>query len=82
MEAISLTQYITTHAAYFYKDTPKPLQVEVVSALVQGKNVFVRAGTGFEKTCISKMFLNLFKTKVVVLVLNHLDSLGNNQVKN
>jgi superfamily II DNA or RNA helicase len=80
LEANSLTRYITSDAAYFYKDTPKPLQVEAVSALVQGKNVFVRAGTGFGKTRISEMFFNLFKTKVIILVLNPLDSLGDDQV--
>ena len=80
MEDKVLSEYITTNAANFYKDSPKQLQVDAVTELVKGNNVFVRAGTGFGKTRISEMFFNLFKTKVVVLVLNPLDSLGDDQV--
>ncbi|POW09855.1 hypothetical protein PSHT_02416 [Puccinia striiformis] len=77
-----LNQYISTQAATFYCDTPKTLQVESVSALAKGKNVFVRAATGYGKTRISKMFFNLFKdSKVVVLVLDPLDSLGDDQAR-
>jgi superfamily II helicase len=80
LEANSITRCITSDATYFYKDTPKPLQVEAVLALVQGKNVLVQAGTGFGKTRMSEMFFNLFKTKVIFLVLNPLDSLGDDKV--
>jgi Lhr-like helicase len=80
LEESSLSQYITNDAAYFYKDTPKPQQVQAVSSLVQGNNVFVQAGTGFGKTRILEMFFNLFKTNIIVLALNPLDSLGNDQV--
>ncbi|KAH9446703.1 hypothetical protein Pst134EA_030610 [Puccinia striiformis f. sp. tritici] len=77
-----LNQYISTQAATSYHDTPKTLQVESVLALAKGKNVFVRAGTGYGKTQISEMFFNLFKnSKVVVSVLNPLDSLGDDQVR-
>ena len=75
-----LHQMIARSAEDFYHDQPKDLQVKAVSQLVHGNHCFVRAGTGFGKTRIAKMFFNLFKTKSVVLVLNPLDSLGDDQV--
>jgi hypothetical protein len=76
----SLKQPVTSHAASFYSNTPKALQVKTVMLLVQGQNTFVREGTGFGKTRISEMYFNMFKKKIVVLVLVPLDSLGNYQV--
>ncbi|POW07743.1 hypothetical protein PSHT_09823 [Puccinia striiformis] len=76
-----LDQHIRTQAIDFYHDQPKDLQVKAVSTLVRGRKCFLRAGTGYGKTRISEMYFNLFKTKVVVLVLNPLDSLGDDQVR-
>ncbi|KAA1102624.1 ATP-dependent DNA helicase sgs1 [Puccinia graminis f. sp. tritici] len=76
-----LKNHITGSSVDFYHDRPKDLQVESVLSLVRGENCFVRAGTGFGKTRISEMFFNLYTTKAVVLVLNPLDSLGDDQVK-
>ncbi|POV94560.1 hypothetical protein PSTT_16782 [Puccinia striiformis] len=75
-----LKEHITSASIKFYHDEPKDLQVQAVSALVQGENYFLRAGTGYGKTRISEMYYMLFKSKVVVLVLNPLDSLGNDQL--
>ncbi|EFP88234.1 uncharacterized protein PGTG_14318 [Puccinia graminis f. sp. tritici CRL 75-36-700-3] len=74
-----LRNHITGSSVDFYHDRPKDLQVEAVLSLVRGENCFVRAGTGFGKTRISEMFFNLYTTKAVVLVLNPLDSLGDDQ---
>jgi superfamily II DNA or RNA helicase len=73
-------KHIITKSVELYRDQPKDLQVEAVASLVQGKHTFVQAGTGFGKTRISEMFFGLFNRKVIVLVLNPLDSLGNDQV--
>jgi len=75
-----LHQLIVKSAVDFYHDQPKDLQVKAISQLVHGNHCFVCAGTGFGKTRIAEMFFNLFKTKSVVLVLNPLDSLGDDQV--
>jgi ERCC4-related helicase len=50
--------------------------------LVHDRNTFVLAATGFGKTRIAEMYHNLFQPyqKSIVIVLNHLDSLGDNQV--
>ncbi|OAV90298.1 hypothetical protein PTTG_28395 [Puccinia triticina 1-1 BBBD Race 1] len=76
-----LSEHITAQSIQLYHDQPKDLQVKAVSSLVRGKHTFVRAGTGFGKTRMSEMFFGLFKKKVVVLVLNPLDSLGDDQVR-
>ncbi|POV95870.1 hypothetical protein PSTT_15978 [Puccinia striiformis] len=76
-----LDQHIRSEAIKFYHDEPKELQVQAVSTLARGRKCFLRAGTGYGKTRISEMYFNLFKTKVVVLVLNPLDSLGDDQVR-
>ncbi|KAH9461825.1 hypothetical protein Pst134EB_005744 [Puccinia striiformis f. sp. tritici] len=65
-----LKEHITSASIKFYHDEPKDLQVQAVSALVRGENCFLRAGTGYGKTRISEMYYMLFKSKVVVLVLN------------
>ncbi|OAV95822.1 hypothetical protein PTTG_05871 [Puccinia triticina 1-1 BBBD Race 1] len=77
----SLAEHITTRSIELYHDQPKDLQVAAVSSLVRGKNTFVRVGTRYGKTRISEMFFGLFTKKVVVLVLNPLDSLGDDQVR-
>ncbi|KAA1094303.1 hypothetical protein PGT21_017308 [Puccinia graminis f. sp. tritici] len=77
----SLVDQITTRSVELYRDQPKELQVQAVSSLVKGQHTFVRAGTGFGKTRISEMYFGLFEKKVVVLVLNPLDSLGDDQVR-
>ncbi|PLW09189.1 hypothetical protein PCANC_27102 [Puccinia coronata f. sp. avenae] len=74
-------KHIITKSVELYQDQPKDLQVEAVASLVQGKHTFVQAGTGFGKMRISEMFFGLFNRKVIVLVLNPLDSLGNDQVR-
>jgi superfamily II DNA or RNA helicase len=81
MDTHTLSEHIITRSVELYHDQPKPLQVEAVTSLVQGKHTFVRAGTGFGKTRISEMFIGLFDRKVVVLVLVPLDSLGDDQVR-
>jgi hypothetical protein len=81
MTDISLADHIITRSIELYRDQPKELQVEAVSSLVRGRHTFVRVGTGFGKTRISEMYFGLFDKKVVVLVLNPLDSLGDDQVK-
>ncbi|KAA1071121.1 hypothetical protein PGTUg99_017459 [Puccinia graminis f. sp. tritici] len=81
MTDIALAEHITTRSIDLYGDQPKDLQVEAVTSLVRGKHTFVRVGTGFGKTRISEMYFGLFDKKVVVLVLNPLDSLGDDQVR-
>ncbi|PLW41605.1 hypothetical protein PCANC_17431 [Puccinia coronata f. sp. avenae] len=76
-----LNNHITKTSVAFYHNQPKDLQVEAVSVLARGKNCFVQAGTGYGKTQISEMFLNLIHRKAVVLVLNPLDSLSDDQVR-
>lgn len=65
-----------------YHQEPKPLQVDTVVSLLNGENTFLLAGTGFGKTRIAETFYHLYKKgqKVIVLVLNPLDALGENQV--
>jgi superfamily II DNA helicase RecQ len=76
-----LSQHITDTSLAFYHNQPKSLQVEAVSILARGQKFFVCAGTGYGKTRISEMFWNLEEKKSVVLVLNPLDSLGDDQVR-
>ncbi|POV99177.1 hypothetical protein PSHT_13646 [Puccinia striiformis] len=68
--------------SYDGQDT-KPLQIDMVASLAQGKNVFLLAGTGFGKIRIAEMYYDLLPSnlKPVVLVLNPLDALGDNQVE-
>ena len=77
----NLNHHIIETSWAFYHNQPKELQVKAVSILARGHHCFVRAGTGYGKTRISEMFFNLFKTKAIVLVLNPLDSLGEDQVR-
>ncbi|KAA1072264.1 ATP-dependent DNA helicase sgs1 [Puccinia graminis f. sp. tritici] len=68
---------------YPLNEPPKKVQVNAVKSLVGGKHTFVMAGTGCGKSRISEMYYHLFakSKKAVVLVLNPLNALGDNQVK-
>ncbi|PLW23688.1 hypothetical protein PCASD_13552 [Puccinia coronata f. sp. avenae] len=78
----SLKAFIRDDSRKLYGDEPKDAQVEAVAALVDGHHTFFLAGTGFGKTRIAEMYHNLFQPyqKLIVVVLNPLDSLGDNQV--
>ncbi|OAV85975.1 hypothetical protein PTTG_30154 [Puccinia triticina 1-1 BBBD Race 1] len=67
---------------YPENEPPKPVQIDAVVNLVEGRHTFVMAGTGCGKSCISEMYYNLFakSKKAVILVLNPLNALGDNQV--
>ncbi|PLW39768.1 hypothetical protein PCANC_19801 [Puccinia coronata f. sp. avenae] len=64
-----------------YGNEAKEIQLKAVMDLVERKNSFVLAGTGFGKTRIAEMYWHLFPKgkKATVLCLNPLDSLGDNQ---
>ncbi|KAA1098752.1 ATP-dependent DNA helicase sgs1 [Puccinia graminis f. sp. tritici] len=85
MEETELQQAIVDDCLPRYPENepPKLVQVDAVANLVKGRHTFVMAGTGCGKSRISEMYYNLFaKTKkAVILVLNPLDALGDNQVK-
>ncbi|KAA1073661.1 ATP-dependent DNA helicase sgs1 [Puccinia graminis f. sp. tritici] len=85
MEETELQQAIVDNCLPRYPENepPKPVQVDVVANLVKGRHTFVMARTGCWKSRISEMYYNLFaKTKkAVILVLNPLNVLGDNQVK-
>ncbi|PLW56853.1 hypothetical protein PCANC_01294 [Puccinia coronata f. sp. avenae] len=70
-------------ACYPIDQLSKSLQIEAVMHLVRLKNMFVMAGTGFGKSRVPELYVHLFakSSKPVVLVLNPLDALGNNQVR-
>ncbi|OAV96428.1 hypothetical protein PTTG_10591 [Puccinia triticina 1-1 BBBD Race 1] len=78
-----LKQHIRFESRKLYGDEAKDEQVDAVAALVHDWHTFVLAGTGFGKTRIADMYHNLFQPyqKSIVLVLNPLDSLGDNQVE-
>ncbi|KNE93805.1 hypothetical protein PSTG_12809 [Puccinia striiformis f. sp. tritici PST-78] len=69
-----------------FKQKAKPLQVETVLNLLRGRNTFVLAATGFGKSRISELYLEMLprdrrqNLRGVVVVLNPLDALGDNQV--
>ncbi|OAV86389.1 hypothetical protein PTTG_06201 [Puccinia triticina 1-1 BBBD Race 1] len=67
---------------YPENEPPKPVQIDAVVNLVEGRHTFVMAGMGCGKSRISEMYYNLFAKlkKAVILVLNPLDALGDNQV--
>ncbi|KNE95090.1 hypothetical protein PSTG_11567 [Puccinia striiformis f. sp. tritici PST-78] len=62
---------------------PKPIQLNTAMGLVKQRNTFVMAGTGSGKSRVSEFYFHLFSPskKAVVLVVNPLDALGDNQVK-
>lgn len=66
-----------------YKNEAKELQLETVVALVRGLDTFVLASTGYGKTRIAEMYLDLFprELKAISIVINPLDALGDNQVR-
>jgi superfamily II RNA helicase len=78
----ALREHIRANSRELYGDEAKSEQIDAVAALVHDRHTFVLAGTGFGKTRIAEMYHNLFQPnqKSIVLVLNPLDSLGDNQV--
>ncbi|KAA1066967.1 ATP-dependent DNA helicase sgs1 [Puccinia graminis f. sp. tritici] len=82
-----LKDYIKNESFNRYKQESKPLQVKTVANLVRGRNTFLLAATGFGKSRIPEMYLNLTtrdrkgELLGVVVVLNPLDALGDNQVE-
>ena len=82
LKDIPLAKAIEDRALKQYNQPAKPLQTECVVNLVRGRNVFILAGTGFGKSRISEMYYRLIpkEKNAVVIVLNPLDSLGDNQV--
>ncbi|KAH9443116.1 hypothetical protein H4Q26_013351 [Puccinia striiformis f. sp. tritici PST-130] len=74
--------HITNIVNNYYDEPLKPLQMQTVINLVHRKDTFVLAGTGFGKTRIAEVYWHLFPAyrKPVILVLNPLDTLGDNQV--
>jgi hypothetical protein len=77
-----LYNHIKQCALTYYNKPPKDVQVSTVVLLMHWQHSFVLAGTSYGKSCIAEMYYNLFpkSCKAVVLVLNLLDSLGDNQV--
>ncbi|EHS62995.1 uncharacterized protein PGTG_22755 [Puccinia graminis f. sp. tritici CRL 75-36-700-3] len=69
-----------------YNQPCKPRQVETVASLIRGRNTFLLAATGFGKSRIPELYLDLLckdrsgDIQGVVVVLNPLDALGDNQV--
>ena len=65
-----------------YNQPAKALQTKAVMNLARGRTTFLLAGTGFGKSRVAELYYDLLpkKDKAVVLVLNPLESLGDNQV--
>ncbi|KAI7956598.1 hypothetical protein MJO28_003693 [Puccinia striiformis f. sp. tritici] len=82
-----LKEKIVAQSMQRYNQAPKPLQVDTVVNLLRGQNTFLLAATGFGKSRISELYLEMLPKDRdgniygVVVVLNPLDALGNNQVK-
>ncbi|OAV93804.1 hypothetical protein PTTG_08326 [Puccinia triticina 1-1 BBBD Race 1] len=70
-------------AKMYGRQPPKPVQLDSVIDLIHRRDTFVLARTGVGKTRIAEMYWDLFPKykKPIVLVLNPLDSLGDNQVQ-
>ena len=79
----SLYNHVQQRSLAYFDEPPKDLQTRTVVSLVCRQHSFVLAGTGYGKSHIVEMYYNLFPKlcKAVVLVLNPLDSLGDNQVQ-
>jgi superfamily II DNA helicase RecQ len=83
----NLRQVIEKCSLTKYNQGCKPLEVDTVVSLICGNNTLVLAATGFGKSRIAKLYLNLMpkdqKGKIfgIFVVLNPLDALGNNQVE-
>ncbi|KAH9442979.1 hypothetical protein Pst134EB_027329 [Puccinia striiformis f. sp. tritici] len=77
-----LREHIEKTSFDFYGQMSKKLQIDAVFNLVQGRNTFLLAGTGFGKSRIPEIYFKMIpkKKKAVVLTLNPLDTLGDNQV--
>ncbi|PLW28070.1 hypothetical protein PCASD_22605 [Puccinia coronata f. sp. avenae] len=77
-----LKEHIRNVLLETYDQNAKPLQVDAVFNLAQGRDTFLLAGTGFGKSRIPELYHKLFpqKARAIVLVLNPLDTLGDNQV--
>ncbi|PLW08418.1 hypothetical protein PCANC_26309, partial [Puccinia coronata f. sp. avenae] len=77
-----LKEHISNASIETYGQIAKVLQVDTVTSLANGRNTFLLAGTGFGKSRIAEMYYQLIpgRYKAVVLVLNPLDTLGDNQV--
>ncbi|KNE98931.1 hypothetical protein PSTG_07776 [Puccinia striiformis f. sp. tritici PST-78] len=77
-----LKQHIADASLSRYGEPSKQLQIEAVFNLVEGRNTFLLAGTGYGKSRIAEMYYKMIpdKKRAVVLVLNPLDTLGDNQV--
>ncbi|OAV87767.1 hypothetical protein PTTG_10905 [Puccinia triticina 1-1 BBBD Race 1] len=77
-----LKQHIRFESRKLCGDEAKDEKFDAVAALVHDRHTFVLAGSGFGKTHIAEMYHNLFQPyqKSIVLVLNPLNSLGDNQV--
>ncbi|POW01480.1 hypothetical protein PSHT_12516 [Puccinia striiformis] len=77
-----LFDHISALVDRIYGEPLKPLQMQTVINLVHRQHTFVLAGTGFGKTRIAEVYWHLFPAskKPVILVLNPLDTLGDNQV--
>ncbi|EFP92570.1 uncharacterized protein PGTG_18702 [Puccinia graminis f. sp. tritici CRL 75-36-700-3] len=82
MNTEKLREHIAKTSVNFYGQFAKQLQVEAVLNLVEGRNTFLLAGTGYGKSRIPELYYKMIpgKTQAVILVLNPLDSLGDNQV--
>jgi len=82
LEENDLAEYIRLSALKRFDQEPKPLQVKSVKSLVARRHTFLLAGMGYGKSRIPEMYHSLFvqSKKPVVLVLNPLDSVGDNQV--
>ena len=78
----NLKEHINNVAEKTYGQAAKLLQIDAVANLVMGRNTFLLAGTGFGKSRIAEIYYKMIphKQRAVVLVLNPLDSLGDNQV--
>ncbi|KAA1103186.1 ATP-dependent DNA helicase sgs1 [Puccinia graminis f. sp. tritici] len=77
-----LKAHIAETSLKSYGQCAKDLQVDAVFNLVQGRNTFLLAGTGFGKSRIAELYMKMIpqNSRGVVVVLNPLDSLGENQV--
>ena len=78
-----LFDYIRRNSEQRFHQPPKDLQLETVVSLAKRQHTFLLAGTGFGKSRIPEMFHNLFPAskKATILVLNPLDSHGDNQAR-
>ena len=77
-----LKEHIRNVLLKTYNQNAKPWQVDAIFNLAQGRDTFLLAGTGFGKSRIPELYYKLFpqKAHAVFLVLNPLDTLGDNQV--